>query len=99
MSLLDWFNARPAEAFGAALAGTFAQSVPIDADLTERRFSQKAEAALKKMDRLVADFKRTNKLNIYTKAQLGNSFKWSLKDSGFEDAYVNRLAEWLVARL
>ena len=99
MSLLDWFDAKPAKAFGSKLAETFALSMPLEANLPDRKFSHKAEAALKKMNRMVGEFKGANKLNVYKKAQLGNSFKWALKDARYEQVYIDRLTEWLVERL
>lgn len=97
--LLNWFNAKAEKEFGTLLAETFAKSVPPEANLPEKKFSQKAESGLRNMQRMVEEFKTQNRLNIYKKAQLGNTFKWSLKDAGFNDAYVNRLTEWLVERL
>lgn len=99
MNIFDYFDAKPAKAFGATLAASFTQSVPVDGDIPNRKFSRKAEATLKRMDRMVIEFRGANKLNIYKKAQLGNSFKWHLKDIGYEDAYIDRLTEWLLERL
>jgi hypothetical protein len=44
-------------------------------------------------------FKAANKLNFYTKAKLANSFKWTLKDAGYEAEYVDDLTEWLAKQL
>ncbi len=99
MSIFDWFNAAPAKTFGALLADNFIEAVPLAAKLSEKKFAQKAEGALKKLSRLIGDFKGKNKLNTYKKAQLGNAFKWQLKDAGYEDSYVDQLTEWLLTRL
>lgn len=99
INLFNWFNAKPATEFGNLLAETFAKSVAAEAKLSEKKFSQKAESALRNMQRMVGQFKTTEKLNVYKKAQLGNSFKWRLKDLGYDDAYIDRLTEWLLERL
>ena len=99
MGMLSWFDAGSAKAFGLQLAETFALVLPLEAKLGDKKFSQKAESALKKMHLMIAEFKRANKLNVYKKAQLGNTFKWRLKDAGLDDAYVDLLTEWLVERL
>jgi hypothetical protein len=36
---------------------------------------------------------------MYKTAQMGNAFKWALKDAGYDDAYVDRLTEWLVINI
>ena len=99
MIAFDWFDAKAAKRFGTELAEAFAKAVPVEANLPDKKFSRKAEAALTKMHHMVVDFKALNRLNVYKKAQLGNSFKWSLRDAGFDSSYVDRLTEWLVERL
>lgn len=98
-NVFSWFDAKQAQEFGTALAKIVVQTVPPNAELPEKKFSQKVEAALRKMQRLVEEFKVHNALNFYKKAQLGNAFKWSLKDAGFDKAYASRLTEWLLERL
>lgn len=99
MKIFDWFYAGPAKEFGSSLAETLIQFVPLEAKLTEKKFAQKAEAALNKLDRRIVDFKNKNRLNTYKKAQLGNAFKWRLKDAGYDNAYIDQLTEWLLLRL
>lgn len=99
MSIFDWFKAGPAKEFGSSLAQTLMQAVPMDAKMSDKKFAQKAEAALIRLDRRVAEFKSKHPLNAYKKAQLGNAFMWELKDAGYQNAYVDRLTEWLLQRL
>ena len=99
MIFVDWFNATSAKAFGTELADSFIGSVPLDAKLSGKKFEQKAEATLKRLSQRIDEFKSRNKLNVYKKAQLGNSFKWALKDGRYEQVYIDRLTEWLVERL
>ncbi|MBC7682052.1 MAG: hypothetical protein H7172_06940 [Ferruginibacter sp.] len=47
----------------------------------------------------VQEFQRSHRLNIYTRAHLATTFKWKLKDAGYDAAYVEQLTEWLVKRL
>lgn len=99
MNIFDWFNATSAKAFGAELADTFIATVPLDAKLSGKKFEQKTEATLKRLSQRIEEFKSRNKLNVYKKAQLGNAFKWRLKDAAYEDGYINVLTEWLLERL
>ena len=41
----------------------------------------------------MARFKLEHKLNIYKKAQLGNAFKWALKDAGYDPEFVDQLTK------
>ena len=97
--LYGWFDATPAKEFGKALAQFFMEQLPLDNKATEKKFSAKTQHVLKKMALRVADFKKTAKLNTYKTAQLGNAFRWTLKDAGYDDAYVETLTTWLVTRL
>lgn len=99
MNILDWFNTTSAKSFGVQLADSFMEAVPLEAKLSEKKFAQKAEGTLRKLSQQINDYKSKNKLSAYKKAQLGNAFKWRLKDAAYDDSYVNQLTEWLVERL
>jgi hypothetical protein len=97
--MFDWVNASAAKEFGAGLAQFYIERIPVALAATEKKFAAKSKEVLDKMALQVARFKETNSLNTYKKAQLGNAFKWGLRDAGYDRAYVDRLTEWLVARL
>ena len=97
--MFGWLNAAAAKEFGAGLAQFYIERVPVALAVTEKKFAAKSKDVLDKMGLQVARFKETNSLNTYQKAQLGNAFKWALRDAGHDTAYVDRLTEWLVARL
>ena len=97
--IFGWFDAKAAQALGAELARAFMSRVPVDARVSDRKFEAKAKAALTEIERSIADFKRRNRLNFYQKAKLGNSFKWALKDAGYDGAYVDKLTDLLMLQL
>jgi len=45
--ILGWFDARAAKAFGAELAVFYAEKIPLEAQVNEKKFAAKTEAALK----------------------------------------------------
>ena len=47
----------------------------------------------------VSEFKLEHKLNFYKKAQLGNAFKWTLKEAGYTDEEINQLTGVLMRQL
>jgi len=44
-------------------------------------------------------FNRENRLGMFKKAKLGNTFKWELKEMGYEDRFVDVATEGLVVYL
>lgn len=97
--IIRWLDTRAAEAFGKSLAAAFMQRVPKGGGaVTEKKFKQRAEEALNKLGRQVAEFRARESLNFYKKAKLGNAFKWSLLDAGYDRSYVDELTEWLMLR-
>jgi len=97
--MLSWLDAGEAQKFGTALALFFMEKMPLEANQNEGKFKAKAQQVLVKMAQQAETFRRTNKLNAYKKAKLGNAFKWQLKDAGYDPVYVDELTEWLVLRL
>lgn len=45
--ILGWFDARAAKAFGAELAVFYTEKIPLEAQVNEKKFAAKTEAALK----------------------------------------------------
>ena len=98
--LFEWFNATASKEFGAALAKFYIERIPIVASIEkDKKFASKTKAAMDKMSERVDQFKTSHRLNTYQKAQLGNAFKWSLREAGYDKAYIDRLTEWLVTRI
>ncbi len=97
--MFGWFNAREAKSFGTVLAQYFIAQVPVSVALGERKFAAKTQSTLRSIDAKIVAFKAAHSLNGYRKAQLGNTFKWALKDAGYDAAYVDNLTEWVLTRL
>ncbi len=97
--LFKWFDAKAANEFGAELARFFIERMPLDTHRDEKKFAVKTSGILGKLSLRLSQFKAANKLNFYTKAQLANNFKWTLKDAGYDAKYIDDLTEWLVKQL
>lgn len=98
--IFSWFDAGEAKKLGASLAQFYATQLPLEAKaLNDKKFAAKTQSAMRQLTAKVDAFKARQRLNIYTKAKLGNAFKWNLLDAGYDKAYVDNLTEWLVARL
>lgn len=97
--ILSWFDASEAKKFGESLAHFFLERVPVSGKMGEKAFAQKTDKVLLKMDGQIARFKQENKLNTYKKAQLGNAFKWALRDAGVSSDYADELTRWLMLQI
>ena len=97
--LFNWLNANAANQCGTELARYFMEKMPVDTQKNEKKFDAKTSELLGRLSLRLSQFKSSNRLNFYTKAKLANSFKWTLKDSGYDSKYVDDLTEWLVKQL
>lgn len=97
--MFNWLDASQAKEFGASLAAFFIERVPANERINEKKFSAKIEKILRQMSDQIVRFKVNNKLNAYKKAQLGNSFKWALKDAGFAAEQIDQLTKWLMLQV
>jgi hypothetical protein len=99
MIIFSWFNAAEAKKFGAQLAQFFIQNMLPTVSYGDKAFTQKADKVLHQMAGQVLQFKRDHPLNTYQKAQLGNSFKWVLRDAKVDPDYTDKLTKWLVVQM
>ncbi len=97
--MLNWFAAKESQAFGKNLAQFYIERVPFESPFSTKKFATKTQETLKKVELQVQQFKATESLNLYKKAKLGNSFKWTLRDAGYDNQYVDELTEWLMLHL
>lgn len=97
--ILAWFDARQAKEFGASLAVFFIERIPRNQQIEEKQIIAKTQKTLGQMADQLTRFKLQNKLNTYKKAQLGNAFKWALKDAGLAPSQVEQLTKWLMLQM
>ena len=97
--MLKWLDAKDEQAFGKSIAQFYSERVPFESPFSKKKFAAKTQETLKKLDLQVQQFKSDHPLNVYKKAKLGNAFKWTLRDAGYDGEYVDELTEWLMLRL
>jgi hypothetical protein len=44
-------------------------------------------------------FHQENKLGVFRKAKLGNTFRWQLKEHGYSEKFIEQVTKGLVVRL
>ncbi len=94
--VLSWFDAKEAKEFGKSLAQFYIDQIPVGMTGGDKKTLIRKKEALDKLFNKMAHFKREHKLNIYKKAQLGNAFKWSLEEAGYDPKYVDQLTKELM---
>lgn len=98
--MLSWFDAREASSFGTTLAEMLIERTPAQgAAVGKHLLTKKHQAMLHQLEQQVTRFKAEHELNAYKKAQLGNKFKWALKDKGYDAAYIDQVTNWLMFKL
>jgi hypothetical protein len=97
--MISWFDVRMVKKFGLDAAYFCIDQIPGQEHGTQKQFANKCKTVLDKLNHKIVNFKRDNALNIYKIATLANTFKWALRDAGFEEAYADNLTNWLIARL
>ena len=64
-----------------------------------KKKNRKLGAALDDIYIKAMDFQREHNLGIYGKARLGNTFKWELKEMGYEDGFIDEATKGLLVSL
>jgi len=96
--VLSWFDASEAKAFGISLAHFYIERIPPGDSGGENKSIAKRQEVINKLFQQMARFKLEHKLNIYKKAQMGNAFKWVLKDAGYDYVFVDILTKDLMLK-
>jgi hypothetical protein len=97
--LFSFLDARAAKAFGSEMACFYMERMPLNATLKDKQFASKSRYVIDKMGAQIAVHKEVNTLNFYKIAQMSNAFKWTLKDAGYADDYVDRLTHWFIVSI
>nr|WP_295774130.1 hypothetical protein [Rhodoferax sp.] len=96
--MFSFLDTKAAKVFGTEMAHFYITRVPPEALLKEKekQLASKAKQAMEKMADQITVFKKQNPLNIYKVAQMGNAFKWTLKDAGYAETYIDKLTQWFI---
>ena len=97
--MFKWLSAKNAVVFGSELAKLVREFVPNDPQLSDSKRQSKANYAKEKMLKRIRQFKQDEILNFYKTAKLLNTFKWDLKDAGYDQKLTDALAAWILINL
>ena len=95
------FSPSKVDEFAKSLAQDIAKRYPpAIANNPEQMVSQKRlTTILEEAFTRAYQFNRENRLGMYRKAKLGNTFKWELKEMGYEEKFIETATEGLIVYL
>lgn len=98
--LLKWFDAREAAEFGATMADFFAERVPPQPiSAGDKKPLRKSAEVIAKLQVQAKRFGTENRLNVFKKAKLANTFQWKLIGLGYDKDVVREISKELVRHL
>ncbi len=89
MSIFGWLDTRESDTFAKALAEDLSGRIPLDSARRGNIAPDRARNAHEAIMARVGAFARTHKLGWYTKAHLGNTFRWTLQEKGYDKEFVD----------
>jgi hypothetical protein len=101
MGLFSRYFLKQHDEFANKLAREFIENCPLTLiNVTQNR------KAVRKLDKTVnnlyaqaKDYRCKVKLNIYTKARIGNKFMWALRDAGYSEILIEELTNGILHAL
>ncbi|MFZ6735766.1 hypothetical protein ACO0LG_27850 [Undibacterium sp. Ji42W] len=98
--MFSWFNSKEEKAFGLQLAEFVIKEIPLEiAKKKQEKTVIKRQKVMQQVAVKVLEFKRDHRLNVYKKAQLGNSFKWRLLEEGFDADVASEMTTIVVREM
>ena len=91
MPIFGWFNTQEADTFAKAIADDLMGRLPTSFEggggkqVTPERVHNAHQAITSR----ASAFAKTHGLNWYTKAHLGNTFRWVLLEQGYDKEFVD----------
>lgn len=93
--MFEWFGVKKSRNLGLELAKLVKEHAPNDTLHNESKRLSKINYAKEKMHKRMKQFKQEEVLNFYKIATLLNTFKWELKDAGYDEDMTGTLASWI----
>lgn len=91
--MFSWFDSGEAIEFGTKLAEYYDQEWRALESKAAHKQEDKRNKLVAQVLQQAQQFGRTQKLNAYKMAKLGNAFKWKLIDLGYEKELIDLLTK------
>lgn len=99
MGLFGSASGKQVDEFARGLATEIFRLRPPEGKATPGNPGVSLKSLERKVDDLFAKataFRKQHKLGIYKRARIANTFRWEMKDRGYDDAFVEMITEKLV---
>jgi hypothetical protein len=97
MGLFGTISSKQIDEFAGSLVEELLRNAPAAPDERQKKMSEKKMlSALDSVLRRAKEFTTQNKLGVYKKARLANTFKWEMQEKGFHSDFVEFATQGLV---
>ena len=93
--VLGWFDTRAVVAFADEAVREIREALP-PGEAPKRVRGDKRAKRLERVIGKAQRFAAENKLNAYKKAKLVNTLRWSLKEAGYPDEFIDDITSLLL---
>ena len=93
--MFGWFDSKAVDAFADTAVADLVKRMPpekMHAKASAQRLKSTGDMIFTRAD----NFGRSQSLNVYQRARLGNRVKWALKEAGYPPDFVDALTYELV---
>jgi len=98
--IFGMFDTRKVDDFAMSLASDLSRRFPPASEArTDKGVKQQLEVVTEGLYARAVRFHQENRLGLYKKAKLGNTFRWQLKALGYTDPFIETVTKGLVVRL
>jgi hypothetical protein len=98
MGLFSGVSGKQIDEFAKSLAESLAKRYPptLEKSAEKKMSVNRITKVLEDTFEKVVEFQRANKLGVYKRARLGNSFRWELKTLGYSSSFIEVATEGLI---
>lgn len=94
------FDSKKVDDFATMLAQDLARRYPPASEArTDKGAANQLAVITEGLYSRAARFQQENRLGVYRKAKLGNTFRWQLKSLGYSNNFIEHVTKGLVVRL
>lgn len=98
--LFGWFDTRKVDDFAQTLAVDLSRRFPPASEArTDKGVEHQLGVITESIYMRALRFHQENRLGVYRKAKLGNTFRWKLKELGYSDTFISTVTDGLVKKL
>ena len=98
--MFAWLNTKKVDDFARTLAQDLARRFPPASEARTDKGAQNQLAVItESLYARALRFHQENRLGVFKKAKLGNTFRWQLKELGYSDPFIENVTKGLVVRL